>query len=98
VLEGEENVFGSESLLVEGLTRAEKSYSNDAVSDKLELTLRSSSCSVKSVPLGKQNLDGQEVDLPPVLLGEYGSDPKKKTILVYGQSTSLAPSKLLELT
>ncbi|KAK4054442.1 hypothetical protein OIV83_000936 [Microbotryomycetes sp. JL201] len=39
---------------------------------------------VRSVPLGKQNLDGQVVDLPPVLLGQLGSDPKKKTILVYG--------------
>lgn len=24
------------------------------------------------------------MDLPPVLLGRYGSDPKKKTVLVYG--------------
>ncbi|KAM0753133.1 CNDP dipeptidase [Meredithblackwellia eburnea MCA 4105] len=40
--------------------------------------------SVRSVPLGKQNLDGVEVDLPPVIFGEYGSDSKKKTILVYG--------------
>ncbi|KAE8223219.1 hypothetical protein CF319_g3713 [Tilletia indica] len=35
-------------------------------------------------PLGKQNLDGQEVDLPPVILGNYGEDPKKRTILIYG--------------
>ncbi|GAA5843892.1 hypothetical protein JCM3766R1_005955 [Sporobolomyces carnicolor] len=39
---------------------------------------------VKPVNLGKQTLDGQEVDLPPVLLGKYGSDPKKKNILIYG--------------
>ncbi|KAF2729182.1 CNDP dipeptidase [Polyplosphaeria fusca] len=33
--------------------------------------------------LGKQ--PGHEhLDLPPVLLGRYGSDPKKKTVLVYG--------------
>ncbi|GAA5935529.1 hypothetical protein JCM10213_004050 [Rhodosporidiobolus nylandii] len=39
---------------------------------------------VRSVPLGKQTLEGQELDLPPVLLGSFGKDPKKKTILVYG--------------
>ena len=38
---------------------------------------------VKSVPLGKHTLDGQEIELPPVLLGKYGNDPKKKNILIY---------------
>lgn len=38
--------------------------------------------SVRVVPLGKQDMDGTEVDLPPVVFGEYGTDPKKKTILV----------------
>lgn len=33
-------------------------------------------------PLGKQA--GTDMDLPPILLGSYGSDPKKKTVLVYG--------------
>lgn len=34
---------------------------------------------------GKQTLpDGKEIDLPPVLLGQLGSDPKKKTVLIYG--------------
>ncbi|GJN90570.1 hypothetical protein Rhopal_003582-T1 [Rhodotorula paludigena] len=39
---------------------------------------------IQSVPMGPQNLDGQEVELPPVLIGSLGKDPKKKTILVYG--------------
>ncbi|GAA6001314.1 hypothetical protein JCM10207_006604 [Rhodosporidiobolus poonsookiae] len=39
---------------------------------------------IRSVPLGKHTLDGQEIELPPVLLGGLGSDPKKKTILLYG--------------
>jgi len=36
--------------------------------------------------VGKQTLpdDGSEIPLPPVLLGSLGSDPKKKTILLYG--------------
>ena len=33
---------------------------------------------------GKQILDGKEINLPPVILGRYGQDPKKKTVLVYG--------------
>lgn len=31
-------------------------------------------------------MDGQELDLPPIILGQFGNDPKKKTILVYGLS------------
>ncbi|KAF8538541.1 hypothetical protein BDD12DRAFT_885040 [Trichophaea hybrida] len=33
--------------------------------------------------LGKQP-DKPDLDLPPVILGRYGNDPKKRTILVYG--------------
>ncbi|TPX59946.1 hypothetical protein PhCBS80983_g02120 [Powellomyces hirtus] len=33
---------------------------------------------------GKQTLEGQELDLPPIVLGTYGTDPAKKTVLVYG--------------
>ncbi|KAK9461204.1 uncharacterized protein V1516DRAFT_623669 [Lipomyces oligophaga] len=32
--------------------------------------------------LGKQ--EGTEVDLPPIILGKFGNDPEKRTILVYG--------------
>ena len=35
--------------------------------------------------IGKQKLPGgKEIPLPPVLLGQLGSDPKKKTVLIYG--------------
>jgi Cys-Gly metallodipeptidase DUG1 len=34
--------------------------------------------------VGKQTLEGQTINLPPVVLASYGSDPKKKTVLVYG--------------
>ena len=33
---------------------------------------------------GKQMMNGKELDLPPILLGKYGSDLQKKTVLVYG--------------
>ncbi|GAA5919604.1 hypothetical protein JCM1841_001075 [Sporobolomyces salmonicolor] len=50
----------------------------------LEGELTKLGAEVRSVPLGKQTLEGQELELPPVLLGSYGKDPKKKTILIYG--------------
>ena len=50
----------------------------------LAAELRAVGVSVTAVPLGKQTLDGQELDLPPALLGEIGNDPSKKTILCYG--------------
>lgn len=37
------------------------------------------------VPIGDQTLpDGKKIPLPPILLGNLGSDPKKKTVLLYG--------------
>lgn len=46
--------------------------------------LKAVGCQVQSVPLGKQTLDGQVIDLPPALLAAIGNDPNKKTILCYG--------------
>jgi len=39
---------------------------------------------VEKRPLGKHTMQGIELELPPIILGRYGSDPKKKTVLVYG--------------
>ncbi|KAI9172901.1 hypothetical protein H9P43_007032 [Blastocladiella emersonii ATCC 22665] len=33
---------------------------------------------------GKHVMDGQELELPPIVLGKLGEDPAKKTILIYG--------------
>ena len=44
--------------------------------------LRGLGADVDVRPLGKQA--GSEVDLPPIILGRYGSDKNKKTIMVYG--------------
>ncbi|KAI8872679.1 CNDP dipeptidase [Ramicandelaber brevisporus] len=38
----------------------------------------------KRVEPGKQELEGQTIDLPPVVLATYGTDPTKKTVLIYG--------------
>ncbi|KAB5591097.1 Cytosolic nonspecific dipeptidase [Ceratobasidium theobromae] len=37
----------------------------------------------KLIPLGPQELDGQTVELPPVVIGRLGDDKSKKTVLVY---------------
>ena len=35
--------------------------------------------------IGEQTLpDGSKLPLPPILLGSLGSDPNKKTLLIYG--------------
>lgn len=36
------------------------------------------------VELGLQEGENEGLKLPPVVLGRYGNDPSKKTILVYG--------------
>lgn len=50
----------------------------------LKNRLAEAGCEVSSHDLGMQKLDGEEVQLPPVIVGVHGSDPNKKTILVYG--------------
>lgn len=36
------------------------------------------------VDLGKHTMDGEELQLPPAILGRIGNDKNKKTVLVYG--------------
>jgi Cys-Gly metallodipeptidase DUG1 len=42
--------------------------------------------STKRVDIGTHVMDGATLSLPPIVLGTYGTDPKKKTLLVYGNS------------
>uniref|UniRef100_A0A3B4HCJ5 Carnosine dipeptidase 2 n=1 Tax=Pundamilia nyererei TaxID=303518 RepID=A0A3B4HCJ5_9CICH len=40
---------------------------------------------VELVDVGKQKLpSGEEIPLPPIILGQLGSDPAKKTVCIYG--------------
>ena len=55
-----------------------------AMADWLQKEMESLEVKVKRVELGKHIMDGQELPLPPVLFGQYGEDPAKKTILLYG--------------
>lgn len=50
-----------------------------------EIKLKNLEATTELVDVGKQSLpNGTEIPLPPVLLGTLGSDPKKKTVLLYG--------------
>ena len=42
------------------------------------------SCRFEIRDPGIHVMDGQTLQLPPVVLGAYGRDPAKKTVLVYG--------------
>lgn len=46
--------------------------------------LKSLGAEVETRDLGKQDFHGTELDLPPIVLATVGTDPEKKTILVYG--------------
>ncbi|EPQ54997.1 CNDP dipeptidase [Gloeophyllum trabeum ATCC 11539] len=50
----------------------------------LDGQLKSLGVTTKLVDLGKHVMDGEELQLPPAILGRIGDDPKKKTILIYG--------------
>lgn len=50
----------------------------------LETELKRLGASVEMRRVGSQILEGQEIQLPPVLLAQYGTNPTKKTVLVYG--------------
>ena len=39
---------------------------------------------VELAELGEEEKNGKMIPLPPVLLGQLGEDPKKKTVLIYG--------------
>jgi len=50
----------------------------------------------RSADLGLQNLEGTTLPLPPVLLGQIGQDPQKKTVLIYGH-LDVQPAKKVSL-
>ncbi|KAI0753235.1 CNDP dipeptidase [Daedaleopsis nitida] len=50
----------------------------------LDGQLKNAGVTTKLVDLGKHVMDGQELPLPPAILGRIGDDHKKKTILIYG--------------
>jgi Cys-Gly metallodipeptidase DUG1 len=49
----------------------------------LKKELEAIGVSVRIEELGKQMLDGQELQLPPAILGSIGNDKNKRTVLLY---------------
>lgn len=51
-----------------------------------EVKLKNLGATTELADIGKQTISdwGKEIPLPPVLLGSLGSNPKKKTVLLYG--------------
>lgn len=63
--------------------------------DWLAAKLESLGVKVEKRPLGKQMLEGQELDLPAALLGELGNDPNKVRLSILAmalRSTYAYPS------
>jgi Cys-Gly metallodipeptidase DUG1 len=55
-----------------------------AMAEWLDGQLKQVGVNTKLVDLGKHTMDGQELSLPPAILGRIGNDPSKKTVLIYG--------------
>ena len=53
------------------------------MADFLVSEMESLGIEVEKRDLGKQILDGEELQLPPAIFGSLGNDPDKKTILLY---------------
>ncbi|TFK29507.1 CNDP dipeptidase [Coprinopsis marcescibilis] len=54
------------------------------MADWLNAQLKAVGVETKLVDLGKHIMDGEELPLPPAILGAIGNDPTKKTVLIYG--------------
>ncbi|KAI0654149.1 CNDP dipeptidase [Cubamyces menziesii] len=65
---------------------ADAAYRADVIkmSGWLDNQLKGLGVETRLADLGTHVMDGQELPLPPVILGKIGNDPKKKTVLVYG--------------
>jgi len=55
-----------------------------AMAEWLDAELKQLGVDTKLIDLGKHTMDGQELLLPPAILGRIGNDPSKKTVLIYG--------------
>lgn len=57
------------------------------MADWLDGELKKLGAQTQIMPLGKQTLDGQEIELPPVIFADLKAKEnadKKKTVLIYG--------------
>jgi len=50
----------------------------------LDNHLKAVGVETKLADLGSHSMEGQQLKLPPAILGKIGTDPTKKTVLIYG--------------
>lgn len=50
----------------------------------LEAQLKQYGVETRAVELGTQVIEGQNLKLPPLILGRIGHDKSKRTVLIYG--------------
>ncbi|KAH9474594.1 Cys-Gly metallodipeptidase dug1 [Psilocybe cubensis] len=55
-----------------------------AMADWLNSQLKQLGVDTKLVDLGRHVMDGEDLPLPPAILGRFGNDSNKKTVLIYG--------------
>jgi Cys-Gly metallodipeptidase DUG1 len=55
-----------------------------AMAEWLNSQLKQVGVDTKLVDLGRHIMDGQDLPLPPAILGRFGNDSTKKTVLIYG--------------
>lgn len=55
-----------------------------AMADWLNEQLKQLGVDTKLVDLGRHIMDGEDLPLPPAILGRVGNDSAKKTVLIYG--------------
>ena len=55
-----------------------------AMAEWLNSQLRQVGMDTKLVDLGRHIMDGEDLPLPPAILGRIGNDSTKKTVLIYG--------------
>jgi Cys-Gly metallodipeptidase DUG1 len=54
------------------------------MADWLNAQLKQLGVDTKLVDLGRHTMDGEDLPLPPAILGRIGNDSNKKTVLIYG--------------
>ena len=54
------------------------------MADWLNAQLKQLGVDTKLVDLGRHTMDGEDLALPPAILGRIGNDSDKKTVLIYG--------------
>lgn len=55
-----------------------------AMADWLNAQLTQLGVTTQLVDLGRHTMDGQDLPLPPAILGRIGNNKEKKTVLIYG--------------